>query len=521
MSNQDLLESIALQIADGDAVAWEAEAGSPGSAVVDNLYVLDKLARTLRDQDAKPDMPDSWGPLQIVSHLGSGASADVYRAHDPNLQRDVALKLFRDRDEESQQRLLEEGRMMARVQHPNVVQVFGAEQHDGRTGLWMELVEGKTLDEIASQQGPMSAAEAAVVGRQLCAALAAVHKKGLLFRDIKLQNVIRERGGTCKLTDFGSGMDRQRPDSGRISGTPFYIAPELFDDKPASVQSDIYALGALLYHLVSGAFPVEADSIDELQDAHKDGARPLVDLRPDLPADFVTAVEKAIATEPDERYASPGKFSAALRGFGEYRHSWTRRTAAIFAMLVFAALVVFHWPAQYQLEATLYRVGEDGSRSALAGGSTVAVGDNLVLQVSASIPMYVYVFNEDARGNAWGLFPLTALGESNPLAAGESHTLPGAGLTWTVDSAGLVERIHILASPEPDERVEARFRALPQAILGGSGLSARGVGSVRRQEGVRTSSAAPMIQAAEELAGTAETVSGVTYEVIELRNPDN
>jgi tRNA A-37 threonylcarbamoyl transferase component Bud32/sulfur transfer complex TusBCD TusB component (DsrH family) len=520
MTEPALLESIALQIADGDDVSWEVDAGPYNGDVIDNLHVLEKLARTLREQDAAPDMPASWGSLEIVSHLGSGASADVFRAHDRNLQRDVALKLFRNRDEASQQRLLDEGRMMARVKHPNIVQVFGAERHDGRIGLWMELVEGQTLDEIVDQQGPMSAPEAALVGRQLCAALAAVHKQGLLFRDIKLQNVIREKGGTIKLTDFGSGLDNDQPDRGRISGTPLYIAPELFDDEPASVQSDIYALGVLLYCLVSGEFPVEAESIDDLQEAHRGGHRLLLDARPDLPAAFASSIEQAINKEPGQRFASVGEFSIALRDSSSPPKISRRRVIGIVLLLALAATVLVTSPSQYQLDTRLLRLAENNVVVALEDGAVVTVGDNLVLELTATVPLYVYIFNEDTRGNAWGLYPLDMAGEAGPLSAGATHRLPGKDLAWTVDTAGIIERIHILASPGFDEQVAGQFAALPPARLADAGFGTRGIGSISRRDEAQAVSARPMIQLSQELAEEGEMLSGVSYRVIELQNPE-
>jgi tRNA A-37 threonylcarbamoyl transferase component Bud32 len=521
MTNPGLLESLALQISDGAEVSWDVEAGPENSTVIDNLHVLEKLAQTLREQDESPDMPDSWGPLRIVELLGSGASSDVYRARDTVLDRDVALKLFRRRDEDAQQRLLQEGRMMARVRHPNIVQVFGAEKHDGRIGLWMELVEGETLDQILERQGPMSAAEAATVGQQLCAALATIHNAGLLYRDLKLQNVIRERGGNIRLMDFGSGIDRDDLVAGHISGTPLYLAPELFDDTPASPQSDIYALGVLLYRLSSGAFPVEADTIEDLQGALAEGHRSLLDVRPDLPEAFIDCVETAIAADPQQRYATPGQFAQVLATAGKPPPSRLRRIAGVLSILLLAIMVIVQWPAQYQLDTTLYRVNADNTRIQLVDGAAVSVGDRLVLEVTTTVPMYVYVFNEDSLGNAWGLFPLAAAGHENPLAADMTHLLPAEGdsaLTWVVDSAGISERIHVLASPEPVAQVEQIYRSLPEARLAAPGFEPRGVGSVSAQPGLTKVSAAPMIQAAQELTDEAEIAIGVTYRVIELDN---
>jgi hypothetical protein len=501
------VESIALQICDGEDPTWQAADSPENSGLIDNLHVLHQLTRTLRDQDETPELPEAWGP---------GASADVFRAHDPALQRDVALKLFRSRDPESQRQLLEEGRMLARVNHPNVVRVFGAEEHDGRIGLWMELIEGQTLEDWMQANGLMSAAEAATVGRELCAALAAVHGAGLIYRDIKLQNVIRQEGGEIRLTDFGSGMRADSHVPGRISGTPFYLAPELFDDVPASVRSDIYALGVLLYRLTTGSFPVEADSIDELQAALRRGHRELLDERPDLPASFNAAIEKAIAVDPDRRFASPGGFAAALGEIRDRPAKSMRRKIGVFAMLGLAAVTLFHWPTEFQLDTSLYRIDADGMRTELDSGAAVTVGDDLVLELTSTVPIYVYVFNEDAVGNAWGLFPLESPGHRNPLAPGVVHVLPGMGnrdLAWTVDSVGVVERIHIFAGPEPDARIETRFARLAHDF------DKRGVGSITERPQRPTVSAAAIVQLSRDLAGTAETTSGASYRVIELTNP--
>lgn len=522
MSKPEMLESIALQISDGDEIRWSAEDASDDAGVIQNLRILDTLSRTLRDQVAEPGFPEEWGALQVVSRLGSGASADVFRAHDPVLQRDVALKLFRSRDPELQQQLLEEGRLMAKLRHPNIVQVFGVELHDGRIGLWMELIEGQNLDELVEAEGPFGAAETSLIGQQLCSALAAVHEAGLLFRDIKAQNVIRERGGNVKLTDFGSGIRNSDVTTTHISGTPYYLAPELLDGIAASPQSDIYALGVLLYRLCSGQFPVEAETVDDLVEAHKQGPRHLLDARADLPAGFVSTIGRAIATDPAARYETAGGLAAALGQSGARSRITGRQAIGALALVAITATVVFlNWPTRYSFDSSLYLLNANQSRTSLASGDSVGVGDNLVLEVTASTPVYVYVFNEDSRGTAWGLFPLAAAGHELPLAAGVSHFLPAtrdSGLSWTVDSVGGMERIHVLASPEPMPEIAQRFSALPAAVLRPAGFDSRGVGSLTRQPGQANVSASAVIQAAQSLAGTAETDSGVSYRVIELEN---
>jgi serine/threonine-protein kinase len=181
----------------------------------------------------------------------------------------------------------------------------------------MEFVHGQPLSRILSAQGPMSAQEAASLGREICRALAAVHKSGLLHGDIKANNVMREEGGRIVLMDFGLGSPMQRegkPGAG-LSGTPAYMAPELFQSRSATIQTDIYALGVLLFHLVTGDYPYGTGSITEILRAHT-GGRPrlLHDLRPDLPETFVVAVDRALAADPAKRYQTAGEFRQALEG---------------------------------------------------------------------------------------------------------------------------------------------------------------------------------------------------------------
>ena len=200
-----------------------------------------------------------------------GQLLDVFRAWDSELHRDVALKLFHVDEAgsaagEAQARVMEEARRLARLRHEHVVQVYGAEEHDGRVGLWTELVRGESLEQLLTERGQLGAREAALIGLDVCAALAAVHGAGLLHRDVKAQNVMREAGGRVVLMDLGTG----EPLSGtsRLVGTPLYLAPEIFRGQKASVQSDLYSLGVMLFYLVSGKFPVAAATMEQLRRAH-------------------------------------------------------------------------------------------------------------------------------------------------------------------------------------------------------------------------------------------------------------
>ena len=213
--------------------------------------------------------------------------------------------------------LLHEGRTLARVKHPNVVTVYGAAEHEGQAGLWMELVRGVTLEDMLGSHGPFSAGEAGLIGQDLCSALVAVHRAGLIHGDVKAQNVMREQGGRLVLMDFGAGRTRstEGPMRREILGTLAYLAPETLDGANPTIRGDIYSLGVLLYHLVTYDFPVRATSVAELRAAHARGvAARLRDLRPDLPGTFVRVVECAIERDPSRRFASAGEMEAALAG---------------------------------------------------------------------------------------------------------------------------------------------------------------------------------------------------------------
>ena len=258
----------------------------------------------------------SWGHLELLEQVGHGTFGEVYRAVDTHLRREVALKLLRSgrSPERLADRVLHEGRILARVRHQNVVVVHGAESHEGRVGLWMEYIRGATLEQLVRGQGPFSAREAALIGQDLCRAVAAVHGAGLVHRDIKAQNVMREEGGRVVLMDFGAVRSRESGTAGdRLTGTPLYLAPEVLAGGEATVRSDVYSLGVLLYYLVTGSFPTKAVNLDELKQAHAAGThRRLQDARPDLPDAFVHVVERALAHSPANRFASAGEFQAAL-----------------------------------------------------------------------------------------------------------------------------------------------------------------------------------------------------------------
>jgi len=259
----------------------------------------------------------SWGPFELHEKCGEGAFGEVYRAWDPKLQREVALKLLRPKralSAEGIELMLREARNTAKVRHPNIVSVHGVDEHEGRVGYWTDFVRGKTLHALLSAHGPFGAREAALIGVELCAALSAVHAAGLLHRDIKPGNAMREEGGRILLMDFGLMLPSAGAEQASLAGTIAYMAPELLAGKPATVGSDIYALGALLFELVTGKLPVRpSEGAANQREAHVRGThRTLFEERSDLPVAFSRVVETAKDTVPEKRFASAGQLMAAL-----------------------------------------------------------------------------------------------------------------------------------------------------------------------------------------------------------------
>ena len=331
------IDALADRLLESDAVDWAAELESAGPDERELILALRDIARVAEvnrtfeqaldsnrptvhrtSSSVQEKLPERWGHLEILEKVGAGASATVYRARDPHLNREAALKLFhfgRPASPELKQALMEEGRNLAQVKHNNVVTIYGADEQEGRVALWMEYVQGQTIHELVAKQGTLSADEATAVGVELCRALAAVHARDLVHGDIKAQNVMRESGGRIVLMDFSTSRAAAATEGskGRFVGTPLYMAPELFKGESVSNQSDVYSLGVLLFYMVTGKYPVKAETADELREAHKKGEQVLLsDVRPDLPDDFVAAVEKALARDSHGRFQSAGALKAAL-----------------------------------------------------------------------------------------------------------------------------------------------------------------------------------------------------------------
>jgi Protein kinase domain len=354
-----LVADLAGAILDGSPIDWpsvQTSADEDSRLLLDQLRLLAAVAdlhrqpaassathashATAGSGDASDALLDQWGHLRVFERIGSGAFGDVYRAWDTRLDREVALKLLPAKSTSDNPRVLsiiEEGRLLARVRHPNVVTIYGADRIGDRIGLWMEFVEGRTLQQSV-ERVTFTAAEAVTIGIELCRAVAAVHAAGLLHRDIKPHNVMRAADGRIVLMDFGTG--RELGADAALAGTPLYLAPELLAGAAATVRSDIYSLGVVLYHLITGSYPVQAESLASLRLAHDRHTKPdMRSVRTEVPARLARVIQQAIHPQPERRHASADALAADLLAVKRR----PGRVRLAYAMVAAATLTVAAW----------------------------------------------------------------------------------------------------------------------------------------------------------------------------------
>jgi serine/threonine-protein kinase len=259
---------------------------------------------------------------RLERRLGVGGMASVQLAMDTRLERHVAVKLLAEHlaaDSNFVSRFRREALAAARLVHPNVVQVFdfGTEASSGRQYIVMEWVDGSSCAEILKELGRLETGEAVEILRQACRGLDYAHRKGVVHRDVKPGNLLRAReGGQVKLADFGIAKAAEQSDItkiGSVLGTAAYLSPEQARGEPAGPQSDLYALGVVAYQLLAGRLPYEAASLTDLARQQDTAAPlPLHELDPAIPAAISAVVARALAREPERRFADAAAMDRAL-----------------------------------------------------------------------------------------------------------------------------------------------------------------------------------------------------------------
>lgn len=248
---------------------------------------------------------------EIIKSIGHGGMADVYLALDTILNREVAIKILKDSnasDEVSLERFRREAQASTKISHPSIVEIYDVGDDDNSHYIVMEYVKGYTLKQLLKKRGSIAPRETVWMMKQLTGALLEAHKNGLIHRDIKSQNVLIKDDGTIKLADFGiavlnNSMGLTSKDS--VLGSVHYIAPELIKGESASMQSDIYSLGIVMYEILTGDVPFKAETPAAVALKHLKNQVPDVrTINPAIPQSVSNIVIKATARDPKERYAN-------------------------------------------------------------------------------------------------------------------------------------------------------------------------------------------------------------------------
>ena len=380
--SDDLIDRVAEDLAAGRSIEWDAVMASATPEQrrrLASMRVLHQMRQVVVDSmggesqtlpatlpanpGGLPAAPRTWGRYVLVEETGSGSFGTVFKAVDPDLRLDVAIKVLHHHVENEvlRQRLIDEGRALARIKHQNVVRVHRVEFDGDRAGLCTEFIEGETLDAEVRERGTFSQAQTIEIGEAVCQALSAVHRADFIHRDVKARNVMRERDtGRIVLMDFGAGRELTQEMASPVfglTGTALYMAPELLEFQHASHASDVYSVGVLLYYVLSGAYPVEGTSFEELTNAHRRGLRtPLGDRRPDLSPAFLRVIDRALAPR-GSRYATPGALCADLEAVRSERPRWIRwaRLGTTITAVGLAALVVLGFINSMYYNSTLGR----------------------------------------------------------------------------------------------------------------------------------------------------------------------
>ncbi len=264
--------------------------------------------------------PEKIGRYQVESEIGRGGMATVFKAYDPRFERHVAIKVLPREfmhDPEFRARFNREAKTIATLEHPAIVPVYDYGEDDGLLYLVMRFMPGGSLSDKLVD-GPISIEESAKILQRLGSALDRAHSQGIIHRDLKPGNVLFDQYGDAFLADFGivqvSGSNSNLTASGSLVGTPMYMSPEqVYGDKELDGRSDIYALGIILFQMLTGHLPYEADTPAKLMMKHI--LEPVPDLltaRPDLPPEAEVIISKALAKERGDRFDTASDFSAAL-----------------------------------------------------------------------------------------------------------------------------------------------------------------------------------------------------------------
>ncbi len=259
------------------------------------------------------------GRYSMLDTIGEGGMATVYRATDTFLQRTVAIKVLRPQyasDAEFRERFRREAQSAAALSHPNIVNVYDVGRDNGSNYIVMECVDGRTLNDIITSEGRLSADRTAEYSMQILDALGHAHSNGVIHRDIKPHNILITRDGRVKVTDFGIARAVSASaltETGRVIGTVNYTSPEQARGAAATAESDIYSLGVVMYEMLTGRLPFAGDTPVSVALKHvQEEPTPLSLVNPGVPPEFERVVMRALAKSPDDRWRTARSFKSAI-----------------------------------------------------------------------------------------------------------------------------------------------------------------------------------------------------------------
>ena len=295
---------------------------------------------------------------RVISRVGAGGMAEVYCAEDSQLGRRVAVKLLHERfaqDEEFVERFRREASSAASLSHANIVSVYDRGEWGGTYYIAMEYLDGRTLDSIVREEAPLTPERAIEITEQVLRAARFAHRRGVVHRDLKPHNVIIDDEGRVKVTDFGIARAgaSEITQTGSIMGTARYLSPEQAQGHAVSPRSDLYAIGIMLYELLTGTVPFEGDSVVAIALRHlSEPPRPPSTFVPTISASLDAIVMRALEKSPERRFADADEFLTALEHERErLRAADGSHTAALAPIPAVMPTTVYQHPATYTTQA--------------------------------------------------------------------------------------------------------------------------------------------------------------------------